>query len=308
MPGARGHPLRPHAAAWVAQGEASLGTKTTLAERVREMDAAFEDAGLDLIPVAHSAHAALSLLEGNENDAIQHSTAAAELALATGNRRWGALLLGLLGVMLAYTGRPDEAIQRAEQALAIASEVGMQVVPAQTALGLALSQTDPDRAIPYLESAWKLSREFANEPMEFSSGSVLARVLTSRGNFKHALEVYDTLIDRGVDTRNPVWAYLICDSLGTSLAAEDRSEVSAVILGATSHFDRELVGFRRQERLDALNRLQTTMGPESVQHHFARGQAMTMEELLDYSRDEVTRLLAEHTANSPGPGRYDYCP
>jgi hypothetical protein len=92
----------------------------------------------------------------------------------------------------------------------------MKVVPAETALGIALSQVDPERAIPQLESALALSREHGNESMEFSSGSVLAHVLVSQGELVSALELYDSLLDRGLDTRNQIWTYLICESLGTS--------------------------------------------------------------------------------------------
>jgi predicted ATPase/class 3 adenylate cyclase/tetratricopeptide (TPR) repeat protein len=296
MPAARDHPLRPYAAAWAAQGEASLGTRAALAARVREMDVAFEEAGLELSSVAYAAHASLSVLSGEEDDAIKYSTAAADLALTAGDRRWAAVCLGLLAVTLAFVGRTDEAIQRADDALALAAEIGTKAVPAETALGVALSQVDLERAIPQLQSALALSRQHGNESMEFSSGSVLAHVFISQGELITALELYDALIDRAMDTRNPSSAYLICESLGTSLAAGDQREASTVILGATTGFDRAVVGFRRQQRLDAIERLQAVMEPETFDQCFARGKAMTTEELLTLSHDEVGRLLAEYTA------------
>jgi hypothetical protein len=205
--------------------------------------------------------------------------------------------------MLAIYGRIEEAIQRAEQALAIGADLGIRVAPAETARGIALSRLDPERAIAQLESAWALAKEHGNEAMEFSSATVLARVLVSNCELALAIETYRVLMERCIETRNTTWAHLTCQSLAASLAAVDQSEAATVVLGATEGFQRTLVGVRADWRHDAVEQLRAGMKPESFDRCFARGKAMSTDEFLTFAHDEVEQLAAELTAKSPRSNR-----
>ena len=103
------------------------GDVAAVAARVSVMDAAFEEAGLEFTAVAHQAHAGLALMSGHPDEAIQHSTRAAELALATGDLRWAAVFSALLAHILVTLGHTDEGIERAEHALRLASEIGSRL-------------------------------------------------------------------------------------------------------------------------------------------------------------------------------------
>jgi predicted ATPase/class 3 adenylate cyclase len=298
MPAAFDHPLRPHVAAWAAQGAFSISTSVAeLSQGVAEMDAAFERAGLEPIPIAHAAHAALAVITGAEDEAIRHSTAAVELALATGDRRWAATWAGLLAGMLALRGRPEEAIQRAEQSRALASESGTLCVPAETALGFALSQVDPEAAIPQLEAAWTLSMSEGNEVMLSVSGTCLGSLLVARGDVGSGLEYYDQLLANALETRNPVLALLTCNGLGVMLAGADHPEAAATIFGALeSQAFRPLTGIRQRQQLDALETLRGTMTADAFAQSYSRGQTMTLEELLEFAREEASRMTTATTS------------
>ena len=81
MPEARHHALRPQAMAFASIPLLVLtGDVGTVRERVRQVDAAFEEAGLELSPVARFAHAGLASVTGQIAEVKAHGTAAIELA------------------------------------------------------------------------------------------------------------------------------------------------------------------------------------------------------------------------------------
>ena len=226
-------PARPIAAAWSAQGEISAsGDPDAVAARIKAMREAFAEAGQEFNAVAHHASASFSIFTGNGDDAIVHATRAIELSLASGNRRWAAVYSALLANTLATLGETERAIELAEQAIAMAAEFGSQMAPAETALGYALSQTDPERALVHLEAGWNLSREQGNEAMLFVGGACLAELYATRGEFGQALDKYAPLLDDAVENRNTLFATLACGSLARALAHAGRDTGAAVILGA----------------------------------------------------------------------------
>jgi hypothetical protein len=294
MPEAKGHPLRPAAAAWAAQGEATSAKVAVLATRVAEMDAVFAESGLELTSVAHLSHGALALATANDEECVRHNTAAAELALAEGNPRWAALCIGLLANILVVLERYDEGIARAEQAMAIGREHGGRVVPAEVAFAIALSQLDRERAREPLESVWELAYEQGNEPMSATAGTMLAELLMSDGDRERerGLQLYSLLVERMAETRNHILGYLTCISLGRALVAED-CEAAAALLGGSTVFDRVARGHRRRSMEAAQQVARETLGDDEYERATARGQAMTIEELLTFASTTLSRLLSE---------------
>jgi predicted ATPase len=293
LPEARHHPLRPHAAAWSAQGEVSVsGDVAAVAARVAVMDAAFEEAGLELTAVAHLAHSVLALISGYPDEAIEHGTRAVELALASGDRRWAAVYCALSAHALATLGHTDAAIERAEQAIALATEVGIRLAPAEAALGYALSGTDPERAIPHLAAAWELSKEQGNEAMLYVSGTSLAGLLAARGEVEQALERYAALLDDVAEKRNPMLLTLTCDSLGIALSNLGHTTASAIILGGIEGYVGVLQGTRRERHVAALEVARTASDGDAFESGVNRGREMTQDQLVAFARAEVAQILA----------------
>ena len=291
LPAARHHPLRPHAAAWSAQGEISVsGDVAAVAARVAAMDAAFEEAGTELTAVAHLAHANLAAFTGHPDEAIEHGTKAADLAIASGDLRSAVVYSALLVYTLVGLGQTDTAIERAEQALALSTEVEIRSAPAEAALGYALSETDPERAIPHLEAAWALSQEQGNEAMRHASGASLAGLLAARGDLSRAFEIYDALLVNLIETRNPMFGTLTCDSLGIAMSNVGHTSVAAIILGALERSILVFQGTRRARHFDALEAVRNAMDADAFERCVARGQEMSRDELLAFARAEVARI------------------
>jgi predicted ATPase len=297
MPEAKGHPLRPHAAAWAAQGEATNASVAVLAQRVAEMDEVFADAGLELTSVAHLPHGSLALALGKDDECIRHNTLAAELALAEGNPRWAALCFGLLANILVVLDRLDEGISRAEQAIAIGREHGVRVAPAEVGRAIALCELDRADALEALERALAYVVDQGNEPMTVTAGTVLAEVLISKGDRRRALDLYTVLVERVSETRNHILGYLTCMSLGGSLLSED-AEASAVLLGGTAKFDRVARGHRKRRLEMASAESRRRLGDDEFERSTARGLAMTIEELLAFARATLSRLAPEHAVKN----------
>jgi len=291
MPEAKGHPLRPHAAAWAAQGEATNAPTAVFAERVAAMDEVFAEAGIELTSVAHLSHGALALAMGDEEECIRQNTAAADIALAEDNAPWAALCIGLLANILVVLERFDEGIVRADQAMAIGRANRVRVMPAEVARAIALSQLGREGALEALEHAWEHALEQGNEPMSASVGTVLAEVLMANGDRERALDLYIVLVERPIETRNHILGYLTCISVGASLVSDDPAS-AAVLLGGASAFGRIAHGHRRRRVDEALEELQERLDADEFERATARGQAMTSEELLGFAAATLSRLRA----------------
>jgi predicted ATPase/class 3 adenylate cyclase len=198
MPQARQHPLRPAAATWLAHSELTLTDDTaTGIERGRVMDDAFAQAGAELSVEAHGYHAMLANRLGRTDEAVAHASAAVELAVATGNPR-AAFYNAAAALILARHGDLETALQRAERAVALASQLGSpsQLAAAENAFGHVLSFADPERAIPHLEAAWSISEDIGNEVIPHEAGATLARLTAERGDLERALDIYADLLAR----------------------------------------------------------------------------------------------------------------
>ncbi len=293
MPTAHGHPLRPHAAAWVAQGEYMISASlAAFADRVRLMDDAHEEAGIELLPVAHLVHANLGWASGRPDEALDHYTTAVDLALAAGDRRWAMLWSGLLAIWLANRRSMEDAIGRAEQSCALAAEFGYRSLLGENALGLALSDVDPERAIRHFETAWELARDQGNEMQLLVSGISLAGLLAARGHLSEALDYYAVLLDNAIATRNPMLASPACDNLAITLAGTDYPDVAAVLFGALEEWH-TAPAFGRDRYLDAFETLHARMEPEMLEQCTAHGATMTVDQMLAFARAAVTRIATE---------------
>jgi tetratricopeptide (TPR) repeat protein len=294
MPQARGHPLRPVAAAWSAQGEVAVsGDRGAVSARIEAMRQAFAEADQELTPAAHHALSSYSMISGATDEAIAHGTQAFELSLAKGERRWAALYAALLAQVLSALGETDLAVARAERALELMKELGTRSAPAESALGNALSEVDPDRALPHLEAGVALSEEQGNEAIWFVSGVTLAQLEAGRGNRRRALELFDVLLDRTLESRNPLFATLTCSTLGLVLARLGLYERAALVVFGAERLAAVLQGVRRARYLEAVELVRRGLDDDAFERSAERGRAMTTEELVEFARGEVRTMLAE---------------
>jgi tetratricopeptide (TPR) repeat protein len=257
------------------------------------MRQAFAEADQELTPAAHHALSSYSMISGATDEAIAHGTQAFELSLAKGERRWAALYAALLAQVLSALGETDLAVARAERALELMKELGTRSAPAESALGNALSEVDPDRALPHLEAGVALSEEQGNEAIWFVSGVTLAQLEAGRGNRRRALELFDVLLDRTLESRNPLFATLTCSTLGLVLARLGLYERAALVVFGAERLAAVLQGVRRARYLEAVELVRRGLDDDAFERSAERGRAMTTEELVEFARGEVRTMLAE---------------
>ena len=280
----------------IAQGEFLIsGSLDTLTDRIQVMDAAHDEAGIELLPNAHMAHANHATLCGQMDEAIHHYTTAVDLALATGDRRRAILWSGLFAQFLANRGFNEPAIERAEQSRALAAEAGRRSLLAEGALGIALSDVDPEKAIRHLESTWELADDEGNEVQMLTSGTWLANLLAASGDINDALNYSLILLDNAIATGNPMLATPACDSLAIMLTRTDYSDVAGVLFGALGALEQWPTppGPMLDRHLDAIETLHARMEPERLQQCLAQGRSMTVDEMLAFARAAVTQIAVE---------------
>ena len=257
------------------------------------MDAAHDQAGIELLPQAHMAHANHAMLREHIDEAIDHYTAAIDLALATGDRGRAMVWSGVFAQFLANRNFNEHAIERAEQSRALAAETGRRSQLAEGALGLAFIEADAEQAVHHLEAAWELAHDEGDEVHMLVYGSWLALLLAESGDMNDALDYSAVMLDNAIATRNPMQATLACDSLAVILTRTEYPDVAGVLFGALMEW-RTPPGRWLDRHLDAVETLHAGMDPEQLTQCTAQGKRMTVDEMLVFARDTVTRITAEN--------------
>jgi tetratricopeptide (TPR) repeat protein len=262
------------------------------------MDDAFAEADAELSVDAHGYHAILANRLGRSHEAVAHSTAAAELAIATGDPRAAFYHAGA-ALFLVRHGDLDSALQRAERAVALASQLGSpsQLAPAENALGHVLSFVDPESAIPHLEAAWSLSEDIGNEVLPHLCATTLARIAAERGHLERALDIYADLLARTATLNNGLFAVLDCESLAIALANTGHLHAAATILAALANPE---MGYLRTlpDRQAASDLVEQTLTNAELERCTERGRHMDPEALVTYARAEVAHVRAEKSSRA----------
>jgi hypothetical protein len=301
MPEARHHPLRPHAMAFSGIPALAMTGNIVLAtELLRAMDAAFEEAGLELTSLAHFVHSALASVSGNMAEATAHGTAAIELALQAGDRYAAGVNSAMLALFLATAGGSDRAVQLAEQAHTFGAELESPTLLAlsETAVGYALSTVDPDAAIPHLETGLSLLRARRDQMMmRYTGERCLARLHAARGELRRALEIYATVLNLSMGSGSAMQVRLTCESLGVDLTAAGFHDAGATILGAIEADTDAYPGNPMVKRGAAIATLQRTMGEKNFDECVTRGRAINADELGPFAHAMLTHIIAELDAS-----------
>jgi predicted ATPase/class 3 adenylate cyclase len=295
MPESRHHPLRAHATALATRQLILSGEIALFAERVRAMDAVFEEAGLELTPVAHFLHAALATQADRWDDQARgHARTAIELSLRAGDRHAAGGVCAMVALFLAIAGDADEAVQCAEQATALASDLGNPSLNAmsETALGYVLSTIDPQRARPHLEAAWSMAKTADNEGARAISGRCLARLLAAQGDLLHSLEIYAGMLESSFEAGR-ISRMLACESLAIDLAAAGYHAVAATLFGGLESPVDSYQGNPMLKRQAAIDAVRHVIGDENFEDLASRGRAMDTDELAAFARTALSGIVSE---------------
>ena len=213
-------------------------------------------------------------------------------------------LLGMRAIFLAGMGRPGDAVASAEQAVAAANECGSTAVQARadSALGLALADTDPERAIIHLERCRASRDESTAAGMSFadivgiSSGDRrLARLRAATGELPAALAIYAQQLEVFIPELDSFDVVCTCESLAVDLSHTEHHDTAVVLFGALEAPAGHFQGNPSVGRPAAVEELSARLGDDRYQTLADRGRAMTPAQMLDYARAETNRLLAELT-------------
>ena len=219
------------------------------------------------------------------------------MALESGDRYLAGLLCAGLAMLLTAGSEHDAAVRRAEQAYALASDLGNPSLStiAEDSLGFALAPVDPDAAIRHLTAG--LHASSALDGARLATGDTgrrcLARLLAGRGEIAAALDAYAGCLDRAMEAGAWFGLTLACDSLAVDLVAAGRHEIAAVMFGA---LEAPMVGYGGNphiRREAALATVKEALGVQRFEESARRGRAMDLEDLGVFARAEVGRLLAE---------------
>ena len=126
MPAARHHPLRPNVLSFGGiPALVQSGNIVLITDRVREMDEAFAEAGLELSVEAHFAHAALGSVTANLAAVHEHGHAATiSWRGQAGDRYAEGWCSAVLAMLVVPHGDTESAAQLAEHAHAVGVELG----------------------------------------------------------------------------------------------------------------------------------------------------------------------------------------
>jgi hypothetical protein len=300
MPHARHHPLRaPAMAHALLLAEVLWGDAGGMRNWVAATDAAFDEAGLAPTAEAVFAHAVLASMEGQFDQLQTYGDPAIDMALTDGDHHLAGVQCAILAMCLTAARQHDAAVVRAEQAHALASEVGNPSLRAiaDLSLGFALSPIDPDGAITHLQAALQQAPPNLDLTGDVG-GRCLARLLASRGELAAALESYAACLDRAMEVGARLAVVLACDSLAVDLGTAGHHDVAAVLFGA---LEAPLAGYRGNSliaRESALETLQRALGPR-LEECVARGRAMDVDDLAVYARAEIRRIVTETREREP---------
>ena len=271
------------------------GSVGTIAERIRQVDAAFEALNLDLSPVARFAHAGLASVTGRIADVRREGTAAIELSLAAGDPHLAGLQSAMLALFLASGGAFKDAIAQAERASTLAGELENPslLAIAHCAHGYALSTTDPEVAVPHLELALSMSAIVANEMARDVSARCLARIKAARGDLLGALRIYSASLHYATGRGAALAVALTCESLAVDFAHAGYHDVAATIFGALDAPADDIRGNPFVGRDIAIEQLHDAMSESEYTRCATHGRTMDNDTLSAFTRSALDRITAE---------------
>ena len=200
-----------------------------------------------------------------------------------GNLALALVLRGFVRALLGHVDKANETAQDLARGMAVAERCGIDWVRSEIAMTLGqFSRADgnPEAALPHLDRAEELARQFGHTFAECSAQWVRAKVHIELGHGPEALRAIaaTTLLAHDDGDRTSTLAGLLT-AVGAATAAGS-PRVGAVLLGAIGTLSR-LVGYDplRMDPVDGQRYVESTraaLDPEDYESALAEGRAMDM--------------------------------
>ena len=207
---------------------------------------------------------------------------------------------GTISGTLNWFGDIDEAIQHARTALEISRPTNnpSSIASSLYCLGVVLSTEDPQASRAHFEECLPLIDAGATPVLRGFAYASAAGARAVTGDRRGALEALRVAVTYGLDTGNfGVHQVTIMDGM-LALIDIGQHELAATLLGHGPKVAIEITeelqaGSATQWWDQYLERLENALAPEVRAAAMARGESMSTEELLLFTRSEIDRLLSE---------------
>lgn len=212
-------------------------------------------------------------MTGRPDEAIEQGQLRLTSRSSGGDPHAASLHGSMLSMFLTTYGDSQRAVQRAEQAFALGSELGNPTLLAvsEVALGYALTAVDRQRARVHLEAGMSTSRLVGNDMARSIGERKLAEILAAAGDLIGALETYLAVLEHAMEFGVRLPVALTCRSIAVDLAAAGYHDVAATMFGALESRLSVDQGNPLMWREAAIARLQRATGTTNFDDRAARG-------------------------------------
>jgi predicted ATPase/class 3 adenylate cyclase len=226
---------------------------------------------------AYSALGTALMQLGRAEEGSERSLAAAERCRGNPNpevRLHVSTLLSQTAMNLAMQGDGTRALAYAEEALAVARDMRSPtaIALAQAAVGRALLDDDPAAAIPALEESVVLGEAGSMDAIAVPTLWFLAIARCAVGDFEGAADPLARALRRARDSGLELMLAFLVEFAVTVLAATERHEPAAVLLGALDH---DVLGSMASAFVTGLESLDSSA--ERIRAHFDRADLHALE-------------------------------
>lgn len=290
LPGADRHPRFPRLCAMAGAWRGLTGDRAGSVRIARRgLDAVGPDDPRARYPLNLLMH--VSLWEGRLEECLRQCDHAA--ALTSDPREFMAEEVRVEA--LAYAGRRGEACELAARLTASMDEVGnpTAMASARYAWGEALSETEPDAAIPQFERAIELAESVDNRLVAGVARTTLACLQARHGDPRVALRSFRGLIDELAPVGDWTHLWTGLRSLVPLLARLGADEDAARVLGAVCHAPGAAPAYGADaDRLAAARTtLADRLGGETLERAAEAARSSTREELAERVRRSIDDAL-----------------
>lgn len=293
LPGASEHPMYARASAAMAWAVSLLGevdSAQTFVEEGLAAEASDDVALFDL----YEAMISIRMFKGDAQGSLSYVRLAEDLDLHTWDRAY--LMLGQC-LVLAYTGDPADAYERALEFEAIAREVGNPTLIAYSAYaqGESLMQTDPQAALGRYEESIRIGSSVEARFLVGVAQVSLASLRARHGEPLEALATFRDLVDlwHRAEHWTQLWTTLrnVAEAFARLRAFETAAVLYAAIMETRS--GARIFGEDAIRLAELSRRLDAELGVEERARHESRGRSLTPDEVVAVVLAEMDRLLDE---------------
>ena len=285
------------AAAFHAVLGSRLDRAATLEARRRDAEAAL---GMDFNLAGFRASTALDLFSERPNECVDGARRWVELARVSGDQY--EMVLGLTAIA---TGTGASAGERsagsaAQDCVTAARQLAnpSSLATALGVLGLHMVELEPMRSIPIFEEAIQLGTTVGNQQAITIAQAGLARGYGALGDERSSLQAYLRAMNilPGAAQRHSLVAAFI--GIASMLASSGRDEDAALLLGAADSIFIPRLAWFSETRDQTIAALTERLGDDLLALLFARGSAMTDDEVVAYARTTIEAVEAGRPPNS----------